>query len=133
MVSRPLPGICSHHNGEDRGIARAETAQLQEEESSGTSRNSPSGVHIILQFNVRSKFLPIKRTKLLSQYKEECFSIKSQNVINKFWEIGKILGYLKYIPSLGMFPLRKSLSKSSMLEQRGFNVESIAAMGTRNL
>lgn len=59
-VPRSLCGVYIKYNERGKGISRAGTTLLWIEESSGTSRNSLSSVHWILQFHLLNKVLPIK-------------------------------------------------------------------------
>lgn len=72
------------------------------EKSSGTSRNSPSGVHLTSQINIhlQSKSLSFKFTGLGSQGRKDCFSAQRPRVIFKSWETGKTVGYLKFLPAV---------------------------------
>lgn len=54
MVLRSSTGVCIKYNGEHRAISRADRTWSEYWESSETSRNSLSGVHLMLQFHFLS-------------------------------------------------------------------------------
>lgn len=66
------------------------------EESSGTSKNNPSTCRVSLSNKIAG---------VLSQGRKDCFSVESGRIIAKGWEIGKTVGYWKWLPPL--FTLRK--------------------------
>ena len=73
---------------------------IKTEKSSGTSRNSPSAVHLTPQFHLQSKSLSFKFAGLGSQGRKDCFSAQRPRVLFKSWETGKTVGYLKFLPAV---------------------------------
>ena len=106
---RYLSGVWIKYYEEGKGIYSTDTTLLWIEESTGTMRNSPNDVHLMLQFHLQRKSLPIKTARIIPQRRKKYFQSGTQG--SQLGSIGKIYRLFEIPTTYLVWLLRGRLSK----------------------